>query len=82
MKYDPDYGQDFAAAEEARAEELSRAQEAGADADAQAEADRYNYLDEAQAQIIEHYQSWTPCQVYGHVFEDGRCADCSEIQEF
>jgi hypothetical protein len=67
--HDDEYGQDFAAAEEARAEEaraeeLSRAQED--QADAQAEAERY--------------QDWTPCQMYGHevIPVTGLCADCGE----
>ena len=64
--HDLDFGQDFAAAEEARAEGLSRAGEAEADQASQAEAERY--------------QDWTPCQMYGHelIPATGLCADCGE----
>jgi hypothetical protein len=61
---DPDFGQDFAAAEEARAEELSRTLEAEADQASQAEAERY--------------QDWAPCQMYGHNFGPDGCLDCGE----
>lgn len=27
------------------------------------------------------YQDWTPCEMHGHNYEDGRCTDCGEEQE-
>jgi hypothetical protein len=27
------------------------------------------------------YDEWTPCEKYGHAFEDGRCTDCGERAE-
>jgi hypothetical protein len=61
---DPEYGRDFEPAEAARAEELSRAQEAR--------------MDEISRVIAEAYQDWTPCQMYGHNFGPDGCLDCGE----
>jgi len=72
--HDPDFGQDFAAAEQARAEESSRVQEAQADAMILCA----DLLDEVQEKIVEHFQDWTPCQMYGHNFGPDGCLDCGE----
>lgn len=29
----------------------------------------------------ERYQEWTSCEFYGHLFEDGHCADCGEKED-
>ena len=26
-------------------------------------------------------QDWTPCQVHGHNFAEGKCSDCPEVQD-
>lgn len=28
----------------------------------------------------EPWQDWTPCEMYGHKFEEGYCRDCGEKQ--
>lgn len=26
-------------------------------------------------------EEWTPCEVHGHLFEEGRCRDCGEPRD-
>ena len=28
-----------------------------------------------------NWNDWTPCEMYGHLFQDGSCRDCGEGQE-
>lgn len=25
------------------------------------------------------FNEWTPCEMHGHLFSDGRCVDCGEL---
>jgi hypothetical protein len=34
-----------------------------------------------RAERTEDWSTWSPCEMYGHLFHDGWCVDCFEVQQ-